>query len=77
MKIYRSQLPCPEAEFRAEIASYAAEKEAANKVAGSPAPFPKYEFIRVLIERGEDLEVVEEPTEQQDGAAVPARTGAG
>lgn len=62
MIIHRTQLPCSEEEFRAELAAYQVAKDAANKVAGSPAPFPKYEMIRVLVERGESFEVVEEST---------------
>lgn len=65
MILYRTQLPCPEADFRAELASYLAAKAAANNIPGSPSPFPKYEFIRVLAERGEALEVKEEPVAQE------------
>jgi len=46
--IYKSQLPKPEAEVRADLNAWLAAKEAHKQTVGVPAPFPEYELLNYL-----------------------------
>jgi len=46
--IYKSQLPKPEAEIRADLSAWLAAKEAHKQTVGVPAPFPEYELLNYL-----------------------------
>lgn len=46
--IYKSQLPKPEAEVRADLTTWLAAKEAHKQTVGVPAPFPEYELLNYL-----------------------------
>ena len=46
--IYKSQLPKPEAEVRADLNNWILQKEAHKQTVGIPAPFPEYELLNIL-----------------------------
>jgi hypothetical protein len=67
MLVNKSQLPCPEPEFRAKLAEYLAAREAHSRTIDVPAPFPEFEIFRTIAEQGGDLIVVDN---EDDGPPV-------
>jgi len=60
--IYKSQLPKPESEVRADLVQWKNQVAAHAMTVGQPAPFPEYELLRFL----EDDFIVPEEKETPD-----------
>lgn len=60
MQINRRQLPCDKPTFLAKLNAYLDEMKAHALTEGVPAPFPAFEIMRTIYERGGAFEIVEE-----------------
>lgn len=65
MKIFVSQLPCPEQEFLTKLDAYKAARAAHRLTVGVPAPFPEYEIFRVIVDQGGVLELQYDELQEQ------------
>jgi hypothetical protein len=70
MKINATQLPCEEAEFLSKLEQYRAARAAHKLTVGVPAPFPEFEIMRVIVERGEPLTIERDALQEQAKAVA-------
>lgn len=63
MEILASQLPCEEAEFLDKFEEY--KRARASAETGEEAPFPEFEIMRVIVDRGEDVQIVRSGLQEQ------------
>jgi hypothetical protein len=76
MLLQKTQLPCPEPEFREKLSDYLAAREAHKLTVGMPAPLPEFEVFRTIADKGGEFAVVEnegeapEPSEPRDYRAL-------
>jgi hypothetical protein len=64
MNLLRSQLPVEESVLRAALASYQAALTAHATTEGVAAPWPHYEILRDIVQRGGVFTVVDDITPQ-------------
>lgn len=60
MRLHRRQLPCPKPQFLTKLAQYQAAREAHKSTVGVAAPFPEFEILRTIYERGGSVTIDEE-----------------
>ena len=65
MKLHATQLPCPEAEFLQALADYRAAREAHKSTVGVPSPFPQFEILRTVVDRGEEVEIERDQLQEE------------
>lgn len=70
MQIHVTQLPCEETEFLVKLEQYRVAREAHKMSMGVPAPFPEFEIMRVIVDRGQPLTIVRDSLQEQAKAVA-------